>query len=282
MLGFMSTMARFLFAALAAAVSFGAAAQDVVRPGQEKFTLMLGAFLPAFKTEMKVDNDQLGEGDRVNLGDDLGVDQDSSGGWFSAEWRFAPRHRVGFTYSRFTLSGERAIDRQIQIDDEVYPVGATVSSRLKLEIIPITYSYSFLKRENDELALTAGLHWSRLTFNVEGSASAGTLDGSNEASAKANVPLPLFGLRYDHHFSDRWSVGANVAVFALEFGGSTWDFEGSLWSVRLHAEYRFARNFALGAALDGFNVSVDVSQDNWKGDFDYGYWGPQIYLTARF
>jgi hypothetical protein len=260
----------------------GAAAQDVVRPGQEKWTVMLGAFLPAFETKMQVDNEQLGSGDNVDLADDLGVEKNSSGGWFGVEWRFAPRHRVGFTFSRFTLSGERAIDRQLQIDDEIYQVGATLSSQLKLDIIPITYSYSFLKRENDELALIAGLHWSRLTFSVEGSASAGTQDFSNDASAKANVPLPLLGLRYDHHFSDRWSAGANVGVFALEFGGDTWDFEGSLWSVRLHAEYRFARNFALGVALDGFDVSVAVSQNDWKGGFDYGYWGPQIYLTARF
>ena len=35
------------------------------------------------------------------------VHQDTSGGWFGAEWRFAPRHRVGLTYSRFTLRGER-------------------------------------------------------------------------------------------------------------------------------------------------------------------------------
>jgi len=269
-------------AALLAGASFDATAQEVVRPGQEKWTIMLGAFLPAFKTEMKVDNDQLGSGDNVNLADDLGVDQDESGGWFGVEWRFAPRHRLGFTYSRFTLNGERTIARDLQIGDEVFPAGATVSSQLRLEIIPITYSYSFLKRERDELALTVGLHWSRLRFSAEGSASLGTQDLARDSSSDADVPLPLLGVRYDHHFSDRWSAGASAAVFALEFGQDTWSFEGHLWSVRLHGEYRFARNFAIGAALDGFDVSVDLSSGSWKGGFDYGYWGPQIYLTARF
>jgi len=275
---------RFLCAALVAATSFGAAAQQVVRPGEEKFTLMLGAFLPAFNTKVQVDNEQTGtRGDNVDLGDDLGTDQDTSGGWFGAEWRFAPRHRVGFTFARFTLNGERAIDRQLQIGDEVYPAGATLSSRLRIEIIPIAYSYSLLKRSHDELALTAGLHWSRLTFNVQGTASLNNAqDSSNEASAKANVPLPLLGVRYDHHFSERWSAGANVGVFSLRYGKEEFEFEGELWSVRLHAEYRFARNFSLGAAIDGFNVSVEASQNQWSGGFDYGYWGPQIYLSARF
>jgi hypothetical protein len=269
-------------AAVLAAASFHAAAQEVIRPGQERWTVMLGAFLPAFKTRMQVDNDQLGSGDNVDLADDLGVDRDESGGWLGVEWRFAPRHRIGFTYSRFTLGGERVIDRDIQIGDEVFPAGATVTSQLRLEIIPITYSYSFLKRERDELAVTLGLHWSRLRFSAEGSASLGVEDFSRDTTSDADVPLPLVGLRYDHHFSDRWSAGASAAVFALEFGQDTWNFEGHLWSVRLHAEYRFARNFAIGAALDGFDVSVDLSSGSWKGGFDYGYWGPQIYLTARF
>src|SRR5512134_593473 len=242
---------------------------------------MLGAFLPAFKTTMQVDNDQLGSGDNVDLGDDLGVDQNESGGWFGVEWRFAPRHRIGFTYSRFNLNGQRTTTRDLQIGDEIFPAGATVSSQLRLEIIPITYSYSFLKDERDELAFTVGLHWSRLRFSAEGSASLGAQDISRDSRAEADVPLPLLGLRYDHHFSDRWSAGASAAVFALKLGEETWNLEGSLWSVRLHAEYRFARNFAIGVALDGFDVSVDASQDNWKGGFDYGYWGPQIYLTAR-
>src|SRR5512139_793902 len=102
-------------AALLAAASLQAHAQDVVRPGQEKWTIMLGAFLPAFKTKMQVDNDQLGSGDNVDLGDDLGVDQNESGGWFGVEWRFAPRHRIAVTYSRFTLNGERVTARDLQI-----------------------------------------------------------------------------------------------------------------------------------------------------------------------
>jgi hypothetical protein len=57
------------------------------------------------------------------------VDENTSGGWLSAEWRFAPRHRIGFNYSRFTLHGERSIDRELHIGDQIYPVGADVSSQ---------------------------------------------------------------------------------------------------------------------------------------------------------
>jgi hypothetical protein len=277
----MSRGLRILGAALGA-LSGAAGADELIKPGDERFTVMLGAFLPAFRSKMQVDGEQTGAGDRVDLSDDLGVDQNTSGGWFGVEWRFAPRHRLGFTYSRFTLRGERAIARDLHIGDRVFPIGADLQSQLRLEILPITYSYSLVKRERDEFALTAGLHWSRLSFRVEGSVSFGPRSSSNEASANANVPLPLLGLRYDHHFSERWSAGASAAAFALQFGQETVDFEGNLVSARLHGEYRFSRHWAAGAALDAFKVSVKATQERWRGGFDYSYWGPQIYLTARF
>ena len=273
-------MLRALCALLVLAAA-PAHAADVVQPGEERFSFMLGAFLPAFRSDMKVDNDRT-PGDRFNLGDDLGVDENTAGGWFGAEWRFAPRHRVGFTYSRFTLSGDRNIDRQLQIADKLFPVGAELNTRLRLEIVPITYSYSFMKRENDELAFTAGLHWSRISFRAEGSATLASRDGSRESSVSANVPLPLLGLRYDHHFSERWSAGASVAAFALAYGQETTNYEGSIVSARLHGEYRFAHNWGVGAAIDSFVVRIKADQDSWRGGFDYRYWGPQVYLTARF
>lgn len=266
-------------------VAAGAArAQDpgVVRMGEERFELRLGAFLPAFKTQMRVDHPSLGQGSNLNLKEDLGVDQDTSGGWLSAEWRFAANHRFGFNYSRFTLEGSRTAQRNLQIGDEVFPAGASLYTQLRLEIIPITYSYSLLKRAEDELAVTLGVHWSRLSFLSRGSVSLGTHDLNHETSAKANVPLPLLGLRYDHAFSDRWSAGAGVGVFALKFGEDTLKYEGEIWSARAYTEYRFARNFGAGIAIDGFRIKVDAADGTWNGGIEYGYWGPQIYLTARY
>ena len=278
MLGALRTVGTTL---VAAALAAPASAADIIQPGEAKLTVMLGAFLPAFRTKVEVDGDQ-NNGDRVDLGRDLGTDRNQSGGWLGVEWRFAPRHRLGFTYSRFTLSGDRAIDRELHIGDKVYPIGAELESQLRLELIPITYSYSLIKQDNDELAVTAGVHWDRLSFRVDASTSLGGRSGTHESSAKANLPLPLFGLRYDHHFSERWSAGAALAAFALKFGQDTFSFEGSLVSARLSAEYRFSRHFAAGAALDAFKVNAKASQGDWHGAIDYGYWGPQVYLLTRF
>lgn len=259
-------------------LSAAADTEDIIQPGEERLTVNLGAFLSAFGSKLQLNNSQ-GTGDRIDLARDLGLEQDSSGVWAGAEWRFAPRHRLGFTFTRFTLHGERTLDHDLHVGDQVLTAGSTVVSQLRLETVPITYSYSMLKREHDELAFTAGLHWSRLNFArqrfVPGSAEV-------DREAKADLPLPLLGLRYEHNFSRRWSAAGSVAAFALKFGQETTQGDGSLVSARLSAEYRFSRHVAAGAALDAFRVNINLTKGDWNGSLEYAYWGPQAYLITRF
>jgi hypothetical protein len=53
-------------------------------------------------------------------------------------------------------------------------------------------------------------------------------------------------------------------------------------NLRLSTEYWFFNNVGLGAALNWFELNADVDDDDWKGNLDYNYWGPQIYVAVRF
>jgi hypothetical protein len=277
------TLLAFLavLASVIALPAFGQAS-DIIKPGEERFTFGLGWVLDAFGTNMRVDNSTLGQGSNVNLRDDLGVERDQSSFWSSAEWRFAPRHRIGFNYSQFKLTGTKTVTRDLQIGDQIYPAGATVSSETKIQIIPITYSYSFIKSDRHELAGTVGLNWSRVSFKTHGSASLSGLDASDQVTATANLPLPLFGLRYDHHFSQHWSTGLQVGYFTLHYGKDTVKAQGDIWSARAEAEYRFSRHYGVGLAVEGFELDIEASKSSWQGEVKYRYWGPQVYLKARF
>jgi len=270
---------RLLAVGLMGATAALAANAEDIRPGQERFEVILGAFLPAFNTDVRVDGDTE-DGNRVDLGKDLGVSQDETGYIAGLTWRFKEKHRIGFTYSNFTMNGRRDIDEEIEIGDTVYPVNATLRTEQKLEIIPITYSYSFINDEKQEFAATAGIHWNRITFTVSGS----TADQSFEGSSKANadLPLPLFGVSYSRHFNPNWSAGIAASVFSIEFGEDQLDAKGSLWNARLFGEYHFAGRYSAGVAVDVFKLSLDMNKPRWQGDYDYGYWGPQLYMTARF
>ena len=272
--------ASVAFGTIACLTGTGAGADDL-KPGEERFKFVAGWFLPAFDTDVRVD-DTASEGDDVNLGDDLGLDEDQSGGIFGFEWRIADRHRLAANYSKFTQSATRQIDRQIAIGDEIYPVDATIRTQWSIELIPITYSYSFMKTDNYELAGTFGVHWNAISLSLNGSSSLSDDDLTATAEASADLPLPLLGLQYDYHFSDNWSAGVGASFFSIEFGEDTLEASGSLWNARVYTEYRFGGRFGAGLAIDAFDFSIEADKPRLTGEYKYDYWGPQLYLTARF
>ncbi len=207
------------------------ATADSLSPGDERFKFVAGWFLPAFNTDVRFD-DTDNEGDDVDLGDDLGMDQDQSGALVGFEWRMAERHRLGASWSSFSQTATRVIDEQITIGDEVYPIDAEIRTKWSIDLIPITYSYSFLKSESNELAATFGIHWDKISLSLNGSTSLSDDDITASTSHSADLPLPLIGLRYDHHFSDNWSAGIGGSYFSIEFGEDTLEASGSLYNIR--------------------------------------------------
>jgi hypothetical protein len=129
-----------------------------------------------------------------------------------------------------------------------------------------------------EFSGTVGLHWYRINFMVGGSTSLGNLDLDHEVTAKADIPMPLFGLAFNYHFTNRWTVGLHGEAFALSIG----DYSGSLLNLSARTEYWFFNHFGAGLALNGFRLDLEVDKDKWRGELEYKYWGPQIYIAARF
>jgi hypothetical protein len=258
-----------------------AASADSLAPGQERFKFVAGWFLPAFNTDVRID-DTDNAGDDVQLGDDLGLDEDQSGGLVGFEWRIASRHRLAASYSSFSQNATRVIDEEITIGDEVFPVDATISTKWSLDMIPITYSYSFLQSESNELAATFGIHWDKISLSLVGSSSLSNDDLTASTESSADLPLPLIGIRYDHHFSDNWSAGASGSFFSIEFGEDQLDASGSLYNFRAYTEYRFKGRYGAGLAIDAFKLKVEADKPRLTGEYKYDYWGPQIYLIARF
>ena len=255
---------------------------DCIKQGEERFKLGAGVFFSNFDTKVRIDDNTTGTGTQVDLEDDLGYSSNETTFWAGGYWRFAAKHRLAAGYFQFDRDSSVTVDSEITIGDEIYPVGARLDSNFKFQVLPVKYSYSFLKREKYELAGTIGLNWTWVDFGVSGSTSAGDKDLDASVSVDASVPLPLIGLMFDYHFTPKWSAGLHGELFALNIDADTFGFSGTLINVRLGTEYWFFNNVGLGAAVDWFSLDVDVDDGDWRGELDYQYWGPQVYLAIRF
>ncbi len=254
-------------------------AGEWINPGDERFLFVGGVFLPAIDTSVRVDNANTGGiGDEINLEDDLGFDDTQTTFYGNFTWRFFPRHRLGVGYFRFKDDTTATAQRNLEIGDEIFPVGASLSSEFEFEIFPIYDSYSFIKREKMEFGGSVGLHWYRIDFMVGGSLSLGNLDADAQVTAKANAPLPLLGLSFRYNFTPKWTASIQGEAFALSID----DFDGNLVNLAARTQYWFFNHFGAGLALNWFRLDVEVDSSDWRGELEYKYWGPQIYITARF
>jgi hypothetical protein len=258
-----------------------AQADEWIQPGEERFLVSAGVFLPSFNTDVQV-NPGDGNGTDLDLEQNLGLRRRERTFWGGLTWRFASRHRISASYFQSKRDATATAERDLTIGDNVYPVGATLTTQLKLEVIPIDYSYSFIKNEKYELAGTLGLHWSSIRYEVRGSGSVGGRPVNPETDAKADGPLPLLGAQFDYHFNRRWTASALAQAFALRLNNDTFSFSGKFWNARLSTEYWLWNNVGAGVAVNWFGMNVDANDDRWHGKIDYRYFGPQVYLSARF
>ncbi len=208
--------------------------------------------------------------------------EDATTYWGNVSWRFYEKHRISAGYFQFKRDATATATDDLQIGDEIYPAGASLSTEFSIEVVPIAYAYSFMKEEKYEFGGTLGLHWNTINFDVEGSASLGDLDADADVSVDAVAPMPLFGLMFDYHFTPKWTVGTNAQIFFLDISDNTFSFSGTITNLRLNTDYWLFNNFGLGAAINWFALDVEVDDSEWKGDLDYQYLGLQLYASIRF
>jgi hypothetical protein len=255
---------------------------DEITQGEELFIFQLGYFLPSFDTNLRVDNANISRGDDVNLEKDLGYEHNETTILGSVTWRISERNRLSLGYFAFHRNGHRSLEKEISIGDEVYPIGAELDSSIHLTVIPISYSYSFLKTDTWEVAGTAGLQWSTITFDATGSTSLGGSGSDARVRADALAPLPLIGVDANYYVAPRWTIGGNVGVFTYKIGASNMAFQGTIINATVNTDWWFSNYVGAGAAINWFSFNVNVDSSKWDGKFNYQYLGPQIYLVGRF
>lgn len=257
-------------------------AGDWIKQGDEWLTISGGVFISQITSTLSVDNSSIGAGTEVNLEDDLDLGEDVTTYWGNVSWRFYEKHRISAGYFQFKRDATATATDDLQIGDEIYPAGASLSTEFSIEVVPIAYAYSFMKEEKYEFGGTFGLHWSTISFGVEGSASLGDLDADADVSADAAAPMPLIGLSFDYHFTPKWTVGTHAEIFFLDISDNTFSFSGTITNLRVNTDYWLFNNFGLGAAINWFALDVEVDDSEWKGDLNYQYLGLQLYASIRF
>ncbi len=259
-----------LIAVAAALAAIPALAADPLY--EEGLSARVGAMFSTADTRLRLDASNGAFGTTITLEDNLGYSKDETLPTFDATWRINPRHRIELGYANLSRDAQKTLAGEIRFGDTVFPVSTNVNSTFNSDVWRLTYGWSFYREGGNELALLLGLHVTSFETAIR---SAG---GVLAEAADRTVPLPTIGLQGSWAFDPQWRIGGWVQVFALEYG----DYEGSLVNGAFTAEYRFNRNFAVGAGYTVYDYNLDITKGRARGSFDYQFAGPILYLNAGF
>jgi len=241
----------------------------------EKWSLSLGAFAANFSNDVRIGTPGIGA--EIDVEEALGLESSDTVFRVDAAYRFGSsrRHRMDLTWFDLSREATKTLERDINIDGTIYPIGATVDTKYDLAFYNVRYSYSFLQDDRVDFAGSFGLHVTDLGLAVS-SAALGT------AGDAVTAPLPLIGARLDVALTQKWYVRSSVELMYIAYG----DFKGQISDILLATEYRAWKNFALGAGLNSVRIGLDVDEEtsgvNFVGSVDSDFVGLLFYGKMMF
>ena len=278
---------RRIAAAVAACLMLGVAhaAEETTaverNPLDSRFIVDVGYFFLSTDTQVRVDgetSDQVGSD--VNFDDTFGVG-DFDRFRVDGLWRISPRHLIRAMYFQNNRHATRSIERDVNFQDETFPVGATVDAHTELTVAQLSYEYAFLRRENYELAGGIGIHYLDLGLSLDATLSAQGNQASRraDASASTQAPLPVLGLRWFWRLPHNFYVAAQAQYFYIEFD----PYKGSLTDLKATVVWQATDHFGVGVGYNDFRFSFDISDNGaFDGRLRWNYGGAMAFATFMF
>lgn len=251
----------------------------------ETYRLDIGGSVVDFDSKIRINSRDDSIDKDIDLEDGLGFDSQLRLGFVKGTWRMANRHRLSLLYAPIKRTTEKTTSNDIEIGGDIIRAGAFVGSSAKTHVFDIEYLYSFYKRPNLELGVSAGIYWMNTLTEVTASGQV-ILEGSDQeefrtdfqASQRLIAPLPLFGLSASYAITPQWLAHAYARYFDITIS----DIEGRIVSFNIKTEYYFTSHFALGAALVSFDLDVKHNGVVFFNTLEYDYSGLQAYLALKY
>ncbi len=253
-------------------MAFGTSTALAQAEDYDKFSLSIGVFFTDRNSDTRLDAASGTPGSDVDLENDFGLDNSDSVFRIDGYYRFKQKHRLDFSYFDLSRTSTAVLQRDIDWNGTLFPVNSSVDGDFDLAIYKLAYTWTFMQRDKGYLGLTGGLYIADFKTSVSAPAL-----GQREVG-DATAPLPVFGLRGEYNFSEKWSFRGSIEIFVLEYG----DWDGSLYDIYAGIDYQLFEYVAIGLGINSVGLDIGVTKQDITGDLDWRYDGGLLFFKFDF
>jgi hypothetical protein len=218
-------------------------------------------------------------GTEIDFESDLDFDRNEILPEVRVGWRINDDWILTGEFYGINRDSETTLAREISVGDTTFPVRARVLSGFESDIYRLTVGYLFFQRERFEFGGALGLHMTEFQIFFEGEASVGGTGGAFAGEGRnLFAPLPTIGAFVNWEPAPKVSLSARVDWLSLTIG----DYSGRLINSEIAAAYRIFPRVDAGVLMRYVDYNVEVDRDNWVGEVQYRFRGPQIFVQVGF
>jgi hypothetical protein len=257
-----------------------AGAQEVPQPAggylADRYTLTIGAFALRPETTVRLDALNGRIGTTLSMEDDLGLEDSATAADLTFSARIGQRHRIELEQFGINRTGERSNLRTISVGSDTYEVGWLLESEFDMDVTRLGYAYSFVRDNNKEIGVHAGVHVTEMAMRV--TAAFRPITESTQELGNTTAPLPVIGAQGAYRFLPRWTMRGRAQIFRLAAG----DFEGEINHAAIAFEHATFEHVGMGVALDFFEVDLESTDTSFIGAFELKFTGPRLFAHLSF
>ncbi|WP_340114352.1 hypothetical protein [Maribellus mangrovi] len=251
---------------------------DTLDYSWERFSFDFGGYLTGLNSDIQLESQKVGLGVNVNFEDALGLKNTSTVLRSEIHYNYGKRrqHTVDLEYFGLFRSAHKVLKSDIEIGDQVFPVGTELNSRFNLQIYKAKYSYAYFQDKRVKLDASFGLYVMPITF----SAKALNLNGT---ATKFVAPLPIVGIGSTFAITPKLYLEQNIDFLYLKIS----NFKGLITDINFRIEYNAWKHFGFATGINSFHLYVNAYDSkhkflDFKGTLKTSHTGLLFYAKYYF
>lgn len=203
-------------------------------------------------------NDPSADGLKLDLQRDLGIGKDGTKPGLHIEYQ-GQRFGLSLSHSGQDYKGINELEEQIEIDDTVYDVGATVNTKIKMQNTDLNWTIRCYNWPQAWVGVDLGIHAWKLDLDIVGEAWVQNQYQTVHESESVTLPIPQFGISAGGHAFNKQLV-ARASFHLLPYKGASYK--------RFQADVRYYPLPWVGARVFVDSESFDVPRGSIDDDME--------------